>query len=170
MNESIENKLVSLLIKNNLRITSAESCTGGMIASHIVNVPDASKVFDAGFVTYADFAKTKFINVDSKLIEKYGVVSEPVAAAMAEGAKVQAGADIAVSTTGIAGPGGGSESTPVGTVCFGFYLKGKVYTETVHFRGDRMDVRNTATDYALNKIYDLVVHEVKLANATLFAR
>lgn len=171
------NKLVQLLIEKNLRITTAESCTGGMIASEIVSVTDASKVFDAGFVTYADFAKENMINVPGELIKKFGVVSEEVAGAMAEGAAHTVnlmnanvssgtviettpddalGAYVAVSTTGVAGPGGGSETNPVGTVCFGFYLCGKTITETKHFEGDRQQVRRDATKYALEKVFELL--------------
>lgn len=150
------NKLVQLLIRKNLHLSTAESCTGGMIASEIVSVPDASKVFDAGFITYADFAKEKFIGVSSEFIDKYGVVSEPVAKAMAEGAAKQSGAQTAVSTTGVAGPGGGNNRTPVGTVCFGFYVHGETVSETVHFEGDRQKVRADATEYALKKLFELL--------------
>lgn len=170
-------KLVQLLIEKKLRITTAESCTGGMIASKIVSVPDASKVFDAGFVTYADFAKENMINVPGETIKKFGVVSEEVAGAMAEGAARTVtlmntnvsletvggttpddalGAYIAVSTTGVAGPGGGSEKIPVGTVCFGFYFGGRTITATKHFEGDRQQVRIDATKYALEKVFELL--------------
>lgn len=152
-----ETNLVKILIEKRLRITTAESCTGGMIASRIINVPDASKVFDAGFITYADFAKSKFIEVSPELIEKYGVVSEEVAAAMANGAAKQSGADVAISTTGIAGPGGGTEKLPVGTVCFGYYVQGKTVTETCHFEGDRQTVREQAAAFAIEKTYGLLL-------------
>ena len=152
----MEYKLVKCLLEKGLRITTAESCTGGMIASRIVNVPDASKVFDAGFVTYADSAKINLINVPGELIEKYGVVSEPVAKAMAEGAAMAVGADLAVSTTGIAGPGGGSPETPVGTVCFGFHADGKTVTSTVKFDGTRQEVREKAADFAISTLIRMI--------------
>lgn len=148
----IEYRLVQLLIEKKIHITTAESCTGGMIASEIINVPDASKVFDAGFITYADGAKVRFLDVPAALIEEHGVVSEPVAGAMAEGAAKQSRAEIAVSTSGIAGPGGGSDVLPVGTVCFGFYINGSVLTETRLFYGDRQDVRKKAAEYALERV------------------
>lgn len=152
----IEYKLVNLLIEKGLHITTAESCTGGMISSRIVNVPDASKVLDAAFVTYADNAKVQFIDVPHNLIEEHGVVSEPVAEAMAMGVAAKTSADIAVATSGIAGPGGGSDELPVGTVCFGFYLNGEHFSETCHFDGDRQAVREQATEYVLNKVYEML--------------
>lgn len=151
-----ETKLVQLLIKINKKITTAESCTGGMIASSIVNVADASKVFDAGFVTYADFAKTNLLNVSPELIMTHGVVSESVARAMAEGACAASGASIAISTTGVAGPGGGTEETPVGTVCFGYTIDSCTRTETIVFAGDRNEVRKKACTHALDKLLELL--------------
>lgn len=153
----IEYQLVKFLTENQLHITTAESCTGGMIASKIVNVPNASGVFDGGFITYADSAKEKFIHVPAELIHQCGVVSEPVAGAMAAGAAKQYCAETAVSTSGIAGPGGGSDKIPVGTVCFGFYIKGRILTETRHFDGDRQTVREKAAEYALEKIYQEII-------------
>lgn len=100
-------KLVNLLIEKKLHITTAESCTGGMVASRIVDVANASKVFNVAYVTYANEAKEKYLNVDSKTIEKYGVVSEEVTKQMALGALKEANADISIVTSGIAGPTGG---------------------------------------------------------------
>ncbi len=154
-----EFELVKLLTEKKLHITAAESCTGGMIAAKIINVPDASKVIDASFVTYADSAKSKFAKVPEELIKKYGVVSEEVAAAMAAGAAKQTGADAAVSTSGIAGPGGGTELLPVGTVCFGFYYRGKTKTKTCRFDGDRQSVREQAAEFALQELYAMVKEE-----------
>lgn len=123
-------KLVNLLIEKKLHITTAESCTGGMVASRIVDVANASKVFNVAYVTYANEAKEKYLNVDSKTIEKYGVVSEEVTKQMALGALKEANADISIVTSGIAGPTGGTEYKPVGMVCFGVGIKDNVYTST----------------------------------------
>ena len=126
-------KLVNLLIEKKLHITTAESCTGGMVASRIVDVANASKVFNVAYVTYANEAKEKYLNVDSKTIEKYGVVSEEVTKQMALGALKEANADISIVTSGIAGPTGGTEYKPVGMVCFGVGIKDNVYTSTKYF-------------------------------------
>ncbi len=152
----IEHDLVKTLIEKNLYITTAESCTGGMIASKIVNVPDASKVFNGAFVTYSDEVKTQLIDVPKELIETFGVVSERVAKAMAEGAAKKLNANIAISVTGVAGPSGGTIEIPVGTVCFGFYVNGWCKTRTRLFYGDRQAVREQATDYCIRKMTELL--------------
>jgi len=113
---SLEGVIVALLIEREQTLATAESCTGGLLANRITNVPSSSRVFLAGSVSYANRAKIKMLNVDSKLIEQHGAVSEEVARAMAEGARDRAGSTYALSTTGIAGPDGGSERKPVGTV------------------------------------------------------
>jgi nicotinamide-nucleotide amidase len=113
---SLEKVVVDLLAERHETLAVAESCTGGAIAHRMTNVPGASAVFLAGFVTYANEAKTRALGVDAKLIADHGAVSEPVALAMAEGARVASGASYALATTGIAGPGGGSPEKPVGTV------------------------------------------------------
>jgi len=114
--ETLEEVVVKLLTKRNQTLASAESCTGGLIANRITNVPGASRVFLAGYVCYANQAKTDMLNIDPKLIETHGAVSEPVARALAEDARACARSDYALSTTGIAGPTGGSPEKPVGTV------------------------------------------------------
>src|SRR5947209_11696144 len=114
--ETLEEVVVKLLTKRNQTFASAESCTGGLIANRITNVPGASRVFVAGYVCYANQAKTDMLNIDPKLIETHGAVSEPVARALAEDARACARSDYALSTTGIAGPTGGSPEKPVGTV------------------------------------------------------
>src|SRR6266478_3897187 len=114
--ENLEEVIVNLLRKRNQTLATAESCTGGLIANRITNVPGASKVFVAGYVCYANQAKADMLNVDPKLIEKHGAVSEPVARALAEHARTCAGSNYALATTGVAGPTGGSPDKPVGTV------------------------------------------------------
>jgi nicotinamide-nucleotide amidase len=113
--ESLEEVIVKLLAERKETIALAESCTGGSLANRITNVPGASEVFIEGYVTYANEAKIDMLEVDPKLIEKHGAVSEPVAGAMAEGARKRARSTYAIATTGVAGPGGGSPEKPVGT-------------------------------------------------------
>ncbi|MBT0565750.1 competence/damage-inducible protein A [Williamsia sp. CHRR-6] len=132
-------------------IATAESCTGGMIAARLTDLAGSSAYVLGGVVSYADEAKTEVLGVDATLIAEHGAVSEPVAAAMARGALARLGADTAVSTSGIAGPGGGSAEKPVGTVCFGIALAGRpVVTHTLRLPGDRADVRERATSIALH--------------------
>lgn len=150
-------KLVNLLIEKKLHITTAESCTGGMVASRIVDVANASKVFNVAYVTYANDAKEKYLNVDSKTIEKYGVVSEEVTKQMALGALKEANADISIVTSGIAGPTGGTEYKPVGMVCFGVGIKDNVYTSTKYFGNiGRNKVRSMATEYIIDFAINLI--------------
>ena len=125
MTLSLEEQLVNKLIEKNWHISCAESCTGGLAASRIVNVANASKVFNASFVTYANEAKIKYLSVSPETIEKYGVVSEEVVLEMANGVAKETGAEVGIAISGIAGPGGGTEKKPVGMVCFGFYVNGE---------------------------------------------
>src|SRR5204862_5233197 len=115
-NEALEAVVVTLLKERKETLATAESCTGGLIANEITNVSGASEVFLAGYVTYANSAKSDVLNVDSKLIDKHGAVSEAVARSMAEGARTRAASTYGLATTGIAGPTGGSDEKPVGTV------------------------------------------------------
>ena len=133
-----------------LRLVTAESCTGGGIAAACSAVDGASGWLWGGFVTYTIDAKRRVLAVPQHLLDHHGAVSEPVARAMAEGALAASGADLALSVTGIAGPGGGEPLQPVGTVWFGWALRG-VHTETAVFRleGDRAAVRAAAVDRAL---------------------
>lgn len=153
----IEDILVELLIRRKLHITTAESCTAGLISSTIVNVANASSVFDMAFVTYANDAKEMLLGVKNKTIKKYGVVSEEVAREMAIGAARNASADCAIAVSGIAGPTGGSKEKPIGMVCFGFYLGGEVTTFTKQF-GDigRNNVRKETCDFAISKMIGLI--------------
>ena len=136
-----------------LRIATAESCTGGMIAAALTDLPGSSDVFDRGFVTYSNAAKVTMLGVAAATLDAFGAVSEQVAREMAEGAMAQAAVGLAVSVTGIAGPGG-SEFKPEGRVCFGLAMEGRTtHTETVEFgpRG-RDAVRQATRDHALAMI------------------
>lgn len=154
---STETKVVQRLIEHNWRIAFAESCTGGLAAGRLVNVPDASRVLDVSFVTYANEAKIKYLQVPQALIDAHGVVSEEVAGAMAEGAAAAANSIVGVATSGIAGPSGAVPGKPVGTVCFGFYVNGKTATFTRHFdHMDRNDVRAAAVDFVFDTLLKLL--------------
>lgn len=133
-------------------IATAESCTGGMVAAALTDLPGSSDVFAGGFVTYSNALKTEALGVPAALIKAHGAVSEPVARAMAEGARRRAGAGLAVSITGIAGPGG-SEHKPEGRVCFGLATASGCTTETVEFGALGRDrVRRASRDHALRLI------------------
>jgi nicotinamide-nucleotide amidase len=132
------------------RIACAESCTGGLVAVALTDLAGSSDVFDRGFVTYSNQAKIDMLGVRPASLAAFGAVSEQVAQEMAEGAQAAAGVDLAVSTTGIAGPGG-SDFKPEGRVCFGLAMRGKAtFVETVEFGAlGREGVRNAARDHAL---------------------
>ncbi len=131
-------------------LACAESCTGGLIAKRITDVPGSSAVFTLGAVTYTAAAKSKVLSVPMETIEKHGVVSEETAKQMAKGVRLISGADVAVSTTGIAGPGGGTEQTPVGTVCVGVSTEKGEYAVRLMLLGDRKRVRLLASSFAIS--------------------
>ncbi len=143
--------LIELYKQRGFMIATAESCTGGLIAGALTEVGGSSAVFDCGFVTYSNEAKYKMLGVPADLIAQRGAVSEPVARAMAQGALSLSRAHVAVSVTGVAGPGGGSVEKPVGLVWFGLAERdGRVITEERHFSGDRSAVRLATVRYALD--------------------
>lgn len=134
-------------------IVTAESCTGGMVASSITDIPGSSDVLDCGFVTYSNYSKCNLLDVQQKTLDRFGAVSEEVAAEMAEGALRNSDAQLAVSITGIAGPGG-SENKPEGRVCFGLAVNGRsAHTETCEFGAQGRDtVRRLSCDHALTML------------------
>jgi nicotinamide-nucleotide amidase len=141
--------LAALLQDKGWMLATAESCTGGLIAAACTELPGSSNWFERGFVTYSDQAKVELLGVDPASIEVHGAVSEVVARAMAFGAVRHSRARISVAVTGIAGPSGGSEQKPVGTVWFGFMVDGVLTSEMKHFEGERSAVRQATVDYAL---------------------
>ena len=146
-------KTVALLIKQGKRISFAESCTGGLVAATLVDVPDASRVLDVSFVTYANDAKTAFVGVSPDTLSAHGAVSEQTAREMASGVARSSGAQVGVSVTGIAGPGGGTPEKPVGTVCFGFCFDGETSSCTCHFEGlDRRGVREASVAFVFRTL------------------
>ena len=150
-NVPLEQTVVNTLAARNKTLAVAESCTGGLIAHRVTNVPGSSAVFLAGFVTYANAAKTAALGVDSSLLKTHGAVSGEVAAAMAKGALQASGADFALSTTGIAGPGGGSVEKPIGTVFIGFAVRGgEIKVQQHFFPTDRENFKQLASQAALD--------------------
>jgi nicotinamide-nucleotide amidase len=132
-----------------LLLVTAESCTGGGVAQAITEIPGSTGWFDSGFVTYSNASKTEMLDVPAALIAQFGSVSVEVAGAMAEGAVANSNADVAVSTTGIAGPTGAVPGKPVGTVCFGWSVGHRTHTERLVFAGDRRAVREQTEIHAL---------------------
>ncbi|WP_115640192.1 competence/damage-inducible protein A [Clostridium putrefaciens] len=148
--DTLESVVGEKLIKENLTIASAESCTGGMLSSKLVNVPSISKVFIEGAVTYSNQSKMGRLSVKKETLEKYGAVSKETAIEMAEGIAKSARTDIGISTTGIAGPEGGTSEKPVGLVYIGLYIKGNTLVKELNIKGSRERVRTRATMEALN--------------------
>lgn len=155
----MEEELVEILTKKQYKITTAESCTGGLVAATIVNVSGASEVFQAGFVTYANEAKEKELGVKSETLQTYGAVSEKTAKEMAIGCAAHAKAQVGISTTGIAGPGGGTAEKPVGLVYIGCAVRSNVYVEKNVFSGDRQQVRRQAADRAIGFTLECIKKE-----------
>ena len=137
-----------------MTLSLAESCTGGAVAADIVNVPGASDVFMCGYVTYTNRAKRKCLGVKKSTLKKEGAVSAKCAGQMAKGGAKAAKTDVCLSVTGLAGPGGGTEETPVGTVFMGCYCAGKTTVREFHFEGDRKSIRDQAVEQALTFICD----------------
>jgi nicotinamide-nucleotide amidase len=151
--ESLEEVLVKMLSSNHATLVIAESCTGGLLAHRITNVPGASEVLLAGYVVYSNEAKTDLLGVAPDLIAEHGAVSEPVARAMAEGARQRSGAQYALSTTGIAGPGGGSVEKPVGTVFIGMAgPTGETAVQKLFFPNDRETFKQQTSQSAFEML------------------
>lgn len=149
---SIEEVVSKMLVENNLKIAVAESCTGGMVSASLINYPGISSVFMEGCVTYSNEAKMKSLGVKKETLDVYGAVSDKCAKEMASGVAARYNTNIGIATTGIAGPGGGTDEKPVGLVYFGIYINGKVITKKYVFNGDRQGVRERATRTILNDL------------------
>lgn len=145
-------EILALARSQGAKITTAESCTGGMVAVALTDIAGSSDVFERGFVTYSNAAKTDMLSVSAATLTTFGAVSEPVAAEMANGALSHSNATLAISITGIAGPGG-SDHKPEGRVCFGLATTAQTHTETIDFGPlGRANVRCAARDHALHLI------------------
>lgn len=156
MKPSVEYRIAALLEKKNIKVSTAESCTGGLVAAALVNVAGISNWFEEGYVTYSNTAKQKLLGVDKDTLEQFGAVSEQTARQMAIGAAKAAGCQAAVATTGIAGPDGGTDEKPVGLVYIGAVVRDDVVIEKHIFKGDRADVRTQSTQAALELLEQML--------------
>ena len=154
---TLEEAIVELLKEKGMTVTTAESCTGGLLAGRIMNVAGASAVYQEGYITYSNRAKEKLLGVSEETLRTYGAVSAEMAAQMAEGAAKAAEADAALAVTGIAGPGGGSSEKPVGLVYVGCFVKGRVRTEEFIFTGNREKNRDYAVVRALTVLREELI-------------
>ncbi len=156
---TIEADVVSFLAEAGLKLATAESCTGGLIAALLAGVPGSGRCLDVGFVAYSPTGKSGFLGVRRETMERYGLTSEQIAREMAEGALAAEGcsADVAVANTGVADPVGDGEGPPAGTQCFAWSWRVRdqpcvTFTETKRFAGDRNEIRQAAAQYALSRI------------------
>ena len=154
---TLEKAVVELLVANELTVTCAESCTGGMLSARLINVPGASEVFKAGYVSYSNKTKRKLFGVKRSSLEKHGAVSSNVAKEMAKGAAMISKADVTVSVTGIAGPDGGSEEKPVGLVYIGCQVRGEMVIKEDHFKGNRNKIREASVSAALSLMRECIL-------------
>lgn len=154
---TLEQSCVDLLLANELTISTMESCTGGMVAARLINVPGVSEVFKAGYVTYSNKAKRKVLGVKQSTLKKYTAVSAKVAEEMAQGVSLLTKADVTLSVTGIAGPDGGTEEKPVGLVYIGCSVKGRTKVIEYHFDGSRMKIRESTVVAALTLLRQCVL-------------
>ena len=154
--ETLEEQVVRLLAERHLTVTTAESCTGGLIAGTLVNVAGASEVLNEGYVTYSNEAKHRLLGVQDETLETFGAVSEQTAREMAVGAAKAAKADVGLSSTGIAGPGGGTPEKPVGLVYIGCAINGSVQVKECHFHGTRMENRLHTVDEVLRLAVEML--------------
>ncbi len=149
---SLEEEVARLLRERKLTMATAESCTGGMVSARLVGVPGVSSVFMEGLVTYSNEAKMQLLGVKASTLARFGAVSRETAGEMAEGGCARAGTDVCVSTTGIAGPDGGTEEKPVGLVYMACCVKGRTTTERHMFAGDRQQIREQSAQKALELV------------------
>jgi nicotinamide-nucleotide amidase len=150
--ESLSDAVCRMLLERKISIATAESCSGGLIASQLTRYPGISEVFGMGLVSYSNQAKMKLLNVSAETLDKYGAVSEETAREMCMGLKVSSGADCCIAVTGIAGPDGGTEDKPVGLVYIGVFYKNKLEVTRWHFKGERQVVQDKTAIKAFNLI------------------
>ena len=151
-NDKLEQVIADLLIQNNLTVSTAESCTSGLLASRLTDVPGSSQYFKGGSVCYSNELKVNDVGVDKDLIEKYGAVSEEVAESLAKNIAKKNNTDIGIGITGIAGPGGGTEKKPVGLVFVGIFYKNNLYIKRYNLTPDRITNRELTVTLCLNEI------------------
>ena len=154
---TLEKAVVDLLLANGLTVSTVESCTGGLVAARLINVPGVSEVFKSGYITYSNKAKRRLLGVKKNTLAKHGAVSETVARDMAKGAATVSKADVVVSVTGIAGPDGGTEEKPVGLVYIGCYVCGRYTVKKCLFSGDRAKIRDNTVSAALSLMRECIL-------------
>ncbi len=153
---NLEEKIVATLREKGYSVTTAESCTGGLLAGRILNVSGASEVYNEGHITYSNEAKARILGVKQETLDAYGAVSKETAEEMAIGAANVANATIGLSTTGIAGPGGGTAEKPVGLVYVACAFMNEVYVKECRFQGDREENRNSAVEESLKLLNEIL--------------
>ena len=154
MAKEIEQEIAELLIRNHMTVTTAESCTGGLVAGRLINAAGISAAYRQGYITYANEAKHKLLGVKNKTLRKHGAVSRQTAKQMAKGAAA------AISVTGIAGPDGGTKEKPVGLVYIGCYVQGKVTVKECHFSGSRSEIRQATVESALILLRECILERL----------
>lgn len=154
---TLEKAVVDLLLANKLTISTVESCTGGLLAARLINVPGVSEVFKSGYITYSNKAKRRLLGIKKNLLLKHGAVSEQIAREMAKGAALVSKADVTVSITGIAGPDGGTEDKPVGLVYIGCNVCGRITVKECHFSGNRAKIRENTVSSALSLMRECIL-------------
>jgi len=156
LDEKLLNKIISLLKEKKLTVATAESCTGGLIAHTFTNISGSSDYFDRGFVTYSNKAKMQLLDVPEDLLIEHGAVSNPVAKAMAEGARKKSNVDIGIATTGIAGPTGGTAEKPVGLVYIAVSNLDRTIVKKFNFKESRIENKYSSCNAAFKMLYDLI--------------
>lgn len=156
---TLEESIVALLKEKNLTLTTAESCTGGMLSARLTNVSGVSEVFKQGFVAYSNRAKRKLLDVKKNTLKTYGAVSEKTAKEMAKNGAFITGSDICVSITGLAGPDGGTETTPVGLVYIACAYQNELRIREFHFKGNRQKIRELSTVNALTLLRNCILEK-----------
>ncbi len=154
---TLEKAVVDLLMANKLTACTVESCTGGMLSARLINVPGVSEVFKSGYVTYSNKSKRKLLGIKKNILMKHGAVSEQIAKEMAKTAATLARTDVSVSTTGIAGPDGGTPDKPVGLVYIGCNVCGRVTVKECHFHGTREKIRESTVSAALSLMRECIL-------------
>ena len=149
-------KIISKLIKDNITISTAESCTGGLLAYTIIKNKDSSKVYQGGYITYSNELKVNDLNVKITTLKNYGAVSKETAREMVKGLFLKTRSNICISTTGIAGPGGGSKSKPIGLVYIGIQVNGKIEVLKKNFKGSRIDIQKKCVNSIFKYLSNLI--------------
>lgn len=154
--EELVCQLAEKLASLNHSLSTAESCTGGGIGQALTSVAGSSSWYRGGIIAYSNAVKEQLLNVPPDVLTQYGAVSEQVASYMALGVCSATGSSLSVSTTGIAGPEGGTEEKPVGTVCFGWSVSEMAHTETLYLSGDRQSIRKQSIQYSIKRLMELI--------------